>query len=436
MAGFGPPFRLYRRQEIILSGGNMKSMLIAGLSMFTSLAFAQSTGPTYSAVDLGPLGVSPGSPYFIANNGLIAGAAGTSDNQSHAAAWFVGLKADLATAGLGGVNSVAFSVNDKGQVVGGAQSTTANSEDFCGFNAYGAANSSTACLPFLFENGVMTALPTLGGPNGTVNWINNRGVAVGMAETTSRDPNSACGVQEFLPVMWGKTGATLLKTFPGDPDGIAASINDNGQVVGASGTCGPFSPDSRLFLVEKHAMLWEGGQAIDLGNLGGTGNFAGHHACAINNHGQVTGHSDLKGDMTFHTFLWTWETGMLDIGTLPGDFASTAISINDRGVIAGVSLDSNFNPRAFVWENGFMTDLNAMLTSNPQKLFLLQANSINARGEIVGLAATGDGTLHGFLLTPDAAADISPAVATAVSRPLLSDTTRKMIFRQVGIRGR
>ncbi len=100
-----------------------------------------------------------------------------------------------------------------------------------------------------------------------------------------------------------------------------------------------------------------------------------------------SGHSDLTGDTTFHTFLWTWETGMKDIGTLPGDFASTAISINDPGVIVGVSLDSNFNPRAFVWESGSMTDLNAMLTSNPQKLYLLLANSINAGGEIVGLAA-------------------------------------------------
>jgi probable HAF family extracellular repeat protein len=33
----------------------------------------------------------------------------------------------------------------------------------------------------------------------------------------------------------------------------------------------------------------------------------------------VVGHSDLTGDTTFHTFLWTWETGMKDIGTLAGD---------------------------------------------------------------------------------------------------------------------
>ena len=116
-------------------------------------------------------------------------------------------------------------------------------------------------------------------------------------------------------------------------------------MVGATGTCGDFNTNSGLYLVEKHAMLWDGGMPINLGNLGGSGENAGHHACAINNRGQVVGHSDLPGDKTFHTFLWTAATGMKDIGTLSGDTASTAISINDRGVVVGASLDSSFNPR-------------------------------------------------------------------------------------------
>jgi probable HAF family extracellular repeat protein len=435
MAAFVSAFRLYRRQEIILSGGNMKSMFIFGASLITSLAVAQSASTTYSLQDLGVLGGAPGSPYFMANNGLIAGAAGTANNQSHAAVWFMGFKLDLATPGLGGPNSLAYAVNNKGQVVGAAENTAANSEDFCGFNAYGMAKSSVACLPFVFQNGVMTKLPTLGGPNGIAYSINNHSEAVGWAETVNKDPNAACGVLQFQPVLWGTTATRTLPTFPGDPDGVAASINDNGQVVGATGTCGTFNPNSGLFLVEKHAMLWEAGAAIDLGNLGGDGLFGGHHACAINNRGQVVGHSDLTGDTTFHTFLWTWETGMKDIGTLAGDFASTAISINDPGVVVGVSLDSNFNERAFVWTNGSMTDLNAVLTSNPQKLYLLQANSINADGEIVGLASTSDGTLHGFLASPDSAGNLLPLERTASPTPL-SEDARKTAFRRIGIHGK
>src|SRR5580698_6151902 len=97
MAAFSLPFRLYRRQEIILPGGNMKTMLITSVSLMTSLAMAQST--TYSIQDLGVPGASPVAPYFMTANGLIAGAAAVANNQSHAAVWFMGFKLDLATPG-------------------------------------------------------------------------------------------------------------------------------------------------------------------------------------------------------------------------------------------------------------------------------------------------------------------------------------------------
>jgi probable HAF family extracellular repeat protein len=413
----------------------MKSMFIFGASLMTSVAMAQSAGTTYSVQDLGIVG-GAGSPNFMSSNGLIAGAVQTANNQSHAAVWFLGFQLDLSTPGIGGPNSLANGVNDKGQVVGGAQSGVSNSEDFCGFNADGVAPSSAACLPFVFQNGVMKALPTLGGPNGVVHSINNHSEAVGWAETINKDPNAACGVLQFSPVLWGTTSTRTLPTFPGDPDGVAWSINDNGQAVGATGSCGTFSVDSGLFLVEKHAMLWEAGTAINLGNLGGDGLFGGHHACAINKNSQVVGHSDLTGDTTFHTFLWTWETGMKDLGTLSGDFASTAIAINDPGVVVGVSLDSNFDERAFVWSGGSMTDLNTVLTANPQKLYLLQANSINADGQIVGLASTSDGNLHGFLATPDSAGNAVPLVERTASPTALSQDARKTLRRRIGIRGK
>ena len=177
-------------------------------------------------------------------------------------------------------------------------------------------------------------------------------------------------------------------------------------------------------------MLWQGGAVVDLGNLGGTGALAGHHACALNNRGQVVGHSDLTGDMAFHGFLWTWETGMRDIGTLPGDVASIALGISDKGVIVGVSLDSKFNPRAIVFENGAMTDLNAVVSSNPQKLYLLFAESINAHGQIVGLAATSDGDLHGFLATPDTAGTDLAAFQSATS-PVPSDDVQESAIPEI-----
>ncbi len=364
----------------------------------------------YTVKDLGPVGGTPGLPYHITNNGWVSGAAADPDGTMHAVLWYRGVKLDIGTPGLEGPNSAAFGVNERRQAVGQAETSVANDEDFCGFNFYGFL-SLTACLPFLWQNGVMRKLPTLGG-NGFANSINNRGEVAGLAETTVTDPTPGCPVFQFKPVIWTNGAIGELHTYPGDTDGVAASINDHGQAVGASGTCASFNPNSGLYLVEDHALLWENGRVTDLGNLGGTGGIAGNHACAINNRGQVVGHSELTDDATFHGFLWTRETGMRDLGTLPGDSASLSLGINDEGVVVGASLDAKFSPRAFLWRNGVMTDLNTLIPAS-SALYLLLAESINSSGAITGLAVTSSGDLHGFLAKPRCRADGSESAADA-----------------------
>jgi probable HAF family extracellular repeat protein len=375
----------------------MKTILasIAASGLLAALAIAQPPQPRYTVTDLGTVGGTPGQPYVITNNGLVSGAAATPDGRMHAVLWYKGLKMDIGAHGLGGPNSAAFGVNERGKAVGEAETSDPDGEDFCGFNAYGFP-SDTACLPFLWQNGVMTKLRTLGGANGAANMINNRGKVVGYAQNNTQD--QGCPVFQFKPVIWENGKIRELPTYPGDPDGAAIAINDNGQVVGVSGPCAAFNPNLGLYLLDSHALLWQDGTVTDLGNLGGDGGFGGNHACAINNQGQVVGHSDLTGDTTFHAYLWTKETGMQDLETLQGDFASLALGINDRGEVVGASLAPDFSSRAFLWENGVMTDLNTLIPAN-SALFLLQAKSINSSGEIVGLAVTSTGELHGFLAT-------------------------------------
>jgi len=380
----------------------MKTILtsIAAGSLLATLAAAQ---PRYSIRDLGPVDGTPGQPYLITNNGLVAGAA-IASSRMHAVLWYKAQKMDIGRPGLGGPNSAAFGVNQHGQIVGQAETSVANGEDFCGFNFYGFP-SSTACLPFLWQNGMMAKLPTLGGANGFANSINNRGEVAGLAETTIKDPAPGCPVSQFKPVIWRRGATQELQTYPGDTDGVAAALNDTGQAVGASGTCTSFNPNSGLYLLENHALLWESdGTPTDLGNLGGTGGIAGNHACAINNLGQAVGHSDLAGNTTFYGFFWTKETGMQPIIPLSGDFASLALGINDRSQIVGASLDASFNSRAFLWQSGAATDLNRLVTANPAGLYLLLGESINGAGQIVGLGVTTDG-LHGFLATPSESED-------------------------------
>jgi probable HAF family extracellular repeat protein len=396
-----------------LDTSRIKSLHIVGLG----LAFATLTGPVwaqqqsatqgkdvaparYTVVDLGVVGGPPGLPTVLRNNGLISGAAATPGGRMHAVLWYEGQKFDIGTPGLGGPNSAAFGVNEFGQAVGQAETSVTNAEDFCGFNAYGFA-SSTACLPFLWQAGVMTKLSTLGGDNGFANQINNRGEVAGIAETSRTDPTPGCPVHQFAPVVWTNGMIHELLPYPGDSDGVAAAINDYGQVVGASGTCAPFNFNTGLYLVEDHAVLWENGVVTDLGNLGGEGGLAGNHACGINNNGQVVGHSDLPNDTSFHAFLWTKQTGMRDLGTLQADYASLGLGINDAGEVVGQSFGPNFSTmRAFIWQKGTMIDLNTLVAANPGSLYLQAAESINSRREIIGLAVDGAGTSHGFLAIP------------------------------------
>ncbi|MBV8866862.1 MAG: hypothetical protein JO210_15815, partial [Acidobacteriaceae bacterium] len=206
----------------------------------------------YIVTDLGPVGAPPAQPFFITNSGLIAGAAASSDGALHAVLWLNQLKIDIGNPGLGGPNSFAFGASKTG-VVGGAQGSNANDEDFCGFNAYGYPHSNTACLPFILQNGVVTPLPTLGGANGFATMINDHSVAVGYAETKVKE--QGCPVSQFKPVLWKDAAAYPLPIYQGDTVGVAAAINDNGQIVGASGACGPFNPNTEYYMVEDHALL-------------------------------------------------------------------------------------------------------------------------------------------------------------------------------------
>jgi len=380
----------------------------------------------YTITDLGTLeGGTFSQPFFINKYGLVSGSASLPDGTQHAVLWLEGLMGDIGAPGLGGPNSIAFGDNVRFQAAGEAETSAPdpNGEDFCGFGTH------LTCLPFLWQDGVMNPLPTLGGNNGEATAINNRGEVAGFAENSSPDPGCPTPqVLHFKPVVWEKGVIHKLPTLGGDPDGVAFMINDNGQTVGASGNCATFNPIDLYNLVPVHALLWEKGKATDLGNLGGqTGQAGGNIALDINNQGQVVGNSDLPGDTTFHAFLWTRRTGMQDLGTLSGDVASLSISINDAGSVIGASLDANFNPRAFLWEKGVMTDLNTLIVGN-SPLYLLTGCSINSRGEITGLGLTSTGETHTYLATPTHGVATSESTSQgAISRRILSDDARKLL---------
>ena len=209
---------------------------------------------------------------------------------------------------------------------------------------------------FRWQNGVMTKLPPIGGNNSEATGDNNMGQVVGIAETATKDPSCAAPqVLGYKAVVWGPRRVEVheLPTYPGDAIAAAIAINDNGDVVGLSGTCG--TPDSAALGV--HAVVWRNGSVFGLPGLGGKMNNA---AFAINNAGQIAGLSDPPGDATTYAVLWQ-NGAMTNLGVLPGDVLSIAYDINASGQVVGVSCDANFNCRAFLWDKGVMMDLNSLI---------------------------------------------------------------------------
>jgi probable HAF family extracellular repeat protein len=427
---------------------------IVASTMFSALAIAQPAPhyptPHYIVTDLGTL---PGGTFSQANsvndNGFVAGVSAINSSATspqHAVVWYnPGLITDIGQPGLRGPNSEAWGINNSGLVTGQAETPTKdpNDENFCGYG------DGLECVPFLWQYGVMTALPLLGGNNGfTIASANNHGQVPGVAENSHRDPECvAPQVLDFEPVIWGREPGQIQKLalLHGDTVGIADWINDNGEAVGTSGTCA--NTGAFPLTHGPHAVLWEvNGSVTDLGNLGGAGINV---ALGINNRGQVLGASSLVADSTltppygFDAFLWTRETGkMLNLGTLPGDVASGAVSINESGVVVGSSFDAEGNPRAFVWYNGVMTDLNTLVSAD-SPLYLLFAESINASGEIAGfgVVTTGAnaGDVHAFRLTPSSGArddSSSPPEQGALKPIALPENVHRQFLGWRGFRGR
>jgi len=90
---------------------------------------------------------------------------------------------------------------------------------------------------------------------------------------------------------------------------------------------------------------------------------------------------------------------MTDLGTLNGGYSS-GYGINASGQVVGQS-----DGRAFLYTDGKMVDLNALLAHDPTGplalyTYLTEARAINDLGWIVANGYDGSGALHAYLLTP------------------------------------
>lgn len=170
--------------------------------------------------DLGGLGGTFGSPFWLNNRGQVVGASNLPGDQTfHPFLWDRGKLNDLGT--LGGYTGVAFMLNDAGEAVGYADLAP---------NPLGCSGLSCIHHGFLWKDGVMTDLGTLG--NDTCSRalsINQDGQIVGVI--------SPCGGEFTHATLWENGGPivdldSLVLNLSGLTVREADFINDRGEIAG------------------------------------------------------------------------------------------------------------------------------------------------------------------------------------------------------------
>ena len=324
--------------------------------MVAALFIAKPVNAEPALIDLGTLGGNEAIAFDINNNGQVVGRSQIADGQIHAFLWENGTMTDLGTAdGYFRDYIVANAINDSSQVVG------------VGF-------TGTTQRGFLWQNGTMTILPSLWIGSTSAEDINNHGSVVGSSQVFPGDNHA------FLY----KNGEMIDLGTLGGRNSFAYAINDDGVIVDSG----------EISSGETHATIWQDGKIIDLGTLGGNYSLAR----GINSWGDVVGTSTRRSRVT-HAFLST--------GGEMIDLQKDQIGIDHQNKIFGIATDINDadqvvgqgqfmkrqDTRAFLWENGILTDLGTLGGS------IGSAEGINQLGQVVGFSSTPSGVYHAFLWT-------------------------------------
>jgi probable HAF family extracellular repeat protein len=370
------------------------SIAACGSGMALAPAFAEDL-PQYNVSSLGTLGGASSAGNSLNNRGLVAGYSNLPDNMSrHAIVWRHDPSHTLTDLGtLGGPNSsVTWNVkNDRGLIAGIAQTDMPDTSGEIWSGGYffpGPNNVGFIIRGFVWQNGKMRGLPTLGGPHGFAAGANNHNEVAGCVPPQ---------IYQFRPVIYGpRTDQTReLPLIPGDTSGSATAINDNHVAIGISGIC-----DQALGrYTAKHAVVWQKNQVTDIGNLGAE---FWNTPTAINQAGTVVGFVGVPGDPdgnTINAFIWTESDGIQLLPGLPGDVDIEAYGVNNSGTVVGLSCDPDGVCKAVRWDDGVVTDLNSL--KQPEFTDRIEtAKDINDAGEITGRSISDAGVRTVYLAVP------------------------------------
>lgn len=236
------------------------------------------------------------------------GGGGTTPLYQHAGIWRNGLL--LRDIGVipGGDYSMAYDINDAGQVTGTGT----------------AAGTFARQYAFVWTNGVFTVLPDLPG-----NFLQSVGRSINARGDVAGQSNGG------EPVVW-RNGAVQALPMPTRLANTVSEINDSGDVVGTVGTVGA---------------LWKAGQYIPL-DPWPNASVTSSQARGINNAGTVVGESYMPAGQGVHAVMWT-VTPVTAGNTAPkatlAATTATTIRPGQRVTVRAVITDPDANDGPWAW---------------------------------------------------------------------------------------
>ena len=208
-----------------------------------------------------------------------------------------------------------------------------------------------------YQDGTFTKMPT---PNFACSGV--RGNDSGAFAGTLIGPDVSSGFQAFLyqngtftlvaPLKPGEAGTSFALGINARGDVAGYAIRPTDTIVNLPNPDGTTSP---VPLWSQFAYIYSDGQLRKLEGLAGSLPMA--MATAINDDG------DAAGSSGGHAVLWPHAGGVVDLGVLPGDTTSTAMAINSKGQVAGLShsMQNTFDPtfpyHAFFYDGGQMSPI-------------------------------------------------------------------------------
>ena len=230
---------------------------------------------------------------------------------------------------------------------------------------------------FLYQNGTITNVGTLGGPFVNITGINNSGAMSGIA--VLGDPF------QYHAVIYENGTLKDLGTI-GHNFSRGLDINNLGHVTGWSNVV---PGENNIY----HAFLYKEGQMLDLGTLGGDISTG----YAVNDSDYVVGNSDnyTGSPQISSAFIWYGSGSMESLPVIGGAITSIATDINNNNLIIG-SCRVNSVSVPVIWIDGQVYRINDMIEPG---FTIGEVKAINNKNQIL-CSYFSSGDFHWVILDP------------------------------------